>query len=383
MKNRNLLVALGAAVIVIIIGVLIKTRTPNVPGPSGAKTVNVAMNLPLTGPLGIYGQTIRDGATMAAEDVHKKDEKFSVNLDIQDNTGASATAGNILQKQLLNTPDIYSSGVKPQTMAIFDRVKEAKMPYFVWVFDAYITDKNPNVFRTWVNYKNEPDKYLQYIQFKKAKRVAIACVNLPHTTEEFNTILIPKLKQMGIQANIEIYDLGTKLHRDVILKLKTFQPDLYILNGFQEDLVALVRAVRTYGLFTNDNVIGTYDLLDAANILSKEELEGMRVVAPDFNINSSPATTKWRNRFATKYNRQPLYTDAYSYDMIQIIADAGKRLQKLPASSDDWTRALMATNLDGITGHLAFDEGKDLKLNLKIGCYTDGVLKTDSSEQGK
>ena len=74
-----------------------------------------------------------------------------LDLDIQDNTGVPNTAVTLLQKQSVDSPDIYVSGVKPQTMAIFDRVAEKGWPYFVWVLDAFITEKHSNIFRTWVD----------------------------------------------------------------------------------------------------------------------------------------------------------------------------------------------------------------------------------------
>ncbi|MGH9240287.1 MAG: ABC transporter substrate-binding protein [Vicinamibacterales bacterium] len=342
-----------------------------------AQSVRVAMNLPLTGPFGVYGQSIRDGALLAVSELGENGN--NLRLDIEDNAGATNTAITVFQKQSLEKIDVYVSGVKPQTMAIFDRATAAGFPYFVWVFDAFIVERNPTVFRTWVNYKYEAEKYLQYARARKAKHVAIACVNLPHALEEFNDIVIPQLKKEGIDASIEIFDLDSRQHRDVILKLASGKPDLYILNGFQEDLVAFARALRTLNLFSDGNAIGTYDLLDAAKILGGSELEGFRVVAPEFIVQDTPAFRAWSGRFKQKYGREPLYTDAYSYDMISVIADATRRLSA-PATSSQWLEAIRRTDAPGVTGRLRFDEGGDLVLALKVGVYRNGALAVDSSE---
>jgi branched-chain amino acid transport system substrate-binding protein len=378
MDRKKLWWIIGVVIVVVAI-IFIGKKITQPPVPQGGKSVTVAMNVPITGTFGIYGQTIRDGALMAKDDLTAHGLDIQLNMDIQDNAGTPATATTIFQKQALSPVDIYVSGVKPQTMAIFDRVNEKKLPYFVWIFDASIVGQHPNTFRTWVNYKYEPEKYFQYVNYRKAKKVAIACVNFPHTVQEFNEIVIPKLNSQGVQTNIEIYEFDTKQYRDLILKLSAQKPDLFILNGFQENLVGLVKALRTYNLVQDGNVIGTYDLLDASKILSKEELEGLRVVVPDFNISNMPKLNEWKQRFQSKYGREALYTDAYSYDMIQIIADSAKRLT-LPATSDQWIQALRATNIDGITGRLTFDQYKDLKLELRVGQYKGGSLSLDSSE---
>ncbi|HKY42871.1 MAG TPA: ABC transporter substrate-binding protein [Pyrinomonadaceae bacterium] len=377
MDRKKLLWVIVA--IIVVAAIIVIARRQRVPPPPGQKTVNVAMNVPITGTFGIYGQTIRDGALMAQSDLAGQGLDIRLNLDIQDNAGVPATATTILQKQALSQTDVYVSGVKPQTMAIFDRVNEKKWPYFVWIFDAHIVGQHPNTFRTWVNYKYEPEKYFQFINNRQAKKVAIACVNFPHTVQEFNEIVIPRLNSQGVQTNIEIYEFDTKQYRDLILKLNAQKPDLFILNGFQENLVGLVKALHTYNLVKDGNVIGTYDLLDASKILSKEELEGLRVVVPEFNIASTPKLNEWKQKFKSKYGREPLYTDAYSYDMIQIIADSAKRLS-LPATSDQWIKALRETNIEGITGRLVFDQDKDQKLELRVGQYKGGTLILDPSE---
>lgn len=380
MDRKKLWWVLGL-ILVAVVAISIARFNRN-PVQQGERVVNVAMNVPITGPFGIYGQTIRDGALLAQGDLAGQGLGFRLNLDIQDNAGEPGTATTIFQKQTLSSPDIYVSGVKPQTMAIFDRVNESGLPYFVWIFDASIIGQHPNVFRTWVNYKYEPEKYFQYVNYRKAKKVAIACVNFPHTVQEFNEIVIPRLNSQGVQTSIEIYDFDTKQYRDLILKLGAQKPDLFILNGFQENLVGLVKALRTYNLVGDGNVIGTYDLLDASKILSQEELEGLRVVAPEFNIASTPKLNEWKQRFKSKYGRDPLYTDAYSYDMVQIIADSAKRVGQ-PVNSERWIRAMRETNIDGITGRLTFDQDKDLKLQLRIGQYKGGNLLLDMSEGGQ
>ena len=187
---------------------------------------------------------------------------------------------------------------------------------------------------------------------------------------------------MGIESTIEIYEFDTQDYRNLVLKLAAKPADIYILNGFQENLVGLVRAMRTYKLAHGGNTVGTFDLLDAAKVLTPDELQGLRVITPDFNLSGSARLGEWKRRFVGKYHRTPLYTDAYAYDMIQVVGDAARRL-RLPATSPQWIQALQATRIDGVTGPLAFDKNRDLILQLRIGYYDNGVLKPDPSDQGK
>ena len=342
----------------------------------GKKMVQIACNLPMTGNLATYGAAIRDGAIMAIEDIEKFDPTgASLIFDWQDNAGNPKTAVSIMQKQYLRSPDIYISGVKPQTMAIMDQIKAKGTPHFVWIFDAFINQNSRNNFRTWVNYKIEPPVYLAYAKERNAKRVAIIYIQLPHTLEEFNEILIPGFKKQGVSnIFVEPFDFGKKDFKDIAVKVKDFKPDLIILNGFQAELVGLVRALRPFGLITDGNTIATYDMLDAAKILGADELEGIRVVSPIFVTRPDREIVKnWRKHFMVKYKKEPLYTHAFGYDMALIIHDAAKRL-KLPATSKQWIETLRATKIEGITGQLQFDEDGDLLTPLEVGVFRDGKL---------
>jgi branched-chain amino acid transport system substrate-binding protein len=346
--------------------------------------VNVAFNIPISGDFGIYGQTIRDGALFALEELNNKGLQVKLNFDIQDNMGKPNNTISIMQKQFFKPIDIYVSGIKPQSMSIFDQIKEKGIPHFVWIFDAFICAQNKNTFRTWVSYKYEPEKYIQYIKFKNPSKIAITYVNLPHVDEEMNKILVPKLNEMSISSEkilIEVYDWTVKDFKDIVAKIKNFNPDLIILNGFQGNLVGLIKSLRSYSMINNGNVIVTYDMLDAASLLTKEELEGIRLIAPLFNIDEENIQLlQWKERFKKKFNRMPLYTDAYSYDMVQVIEDSAKRV-KIPSTHKDWIESIRNTDIDGVTGKLKFDKDGDLILSLRIGAFRDGKILIDDSDK--
>jgi branched-chain amino acid transport system substrate-binding protein len=342
---------------------------------SGKPTVDIDANLPLTGNLATYGDAVRDGASMAVEDLKASGEPNCLNFDWGDNTGDPKTTVSLEQKQFLQPPSIYVSGVKPQTMAIKDTITAKGVPHFVWIFDPQINPSSKNNFRTWVSYKIEPKVYFDYAKQINAKRVAIVYVQLPHTLEEFNKIVIPGLKAQGItQIATEPFDFGKKDFKDIAAKLKQFNPDLIILNGFQGDLVGLVKALRPLDLIKEGNTIGTYDMLDAAQVLSPTELEGIRLVAPKFVTRAEQeSVTTWKTRFKSINNREALYTDAFAYDMVKVINDASKRL-KLPATSEQWITAIKATDTQGITGPLKFDQDGDLLTPLEVGVFREGKV---------
>ena len=373
-KNQGLIIGV---VIAILVALLITYNVTQQNGNIGS--VKIATNLPLTGALATYGASVRDGVNMALTDLKLTDPKGpQLSFDWQDNAGEPKTAVSIMQQQFTGSPDIYVSGVKPQTMAIIDQITKKGIPHFVWIFDPVINKTGNNNFRTWVSYKIEPPTYLDYAKKINAKRVAILYVQLPHTLEEFNNFVIPGLKKAGINdLLVEPYDFGNTDFKPAAAKIKKFNPDLIILNGFQNELVNQVRSLRPLKLIKDGNTIATYDMLDTVGGLGNDELEGIRQVAPTFVTRPDrPEVKEWTQRFVQQYNKQPLYTHAFAYDMAMIIHDAAKKI-KSPSVSGQWMKALQETNMQGITGPLKFDSDGDLVTPLEVGVYRNGKLIPD------
>jgi branched-chain amino acid transport system substrate-binding protein len=347
---------------------------------SSKNSVRIATNLPMSGGLAVYGKAVQRGASLALDDLKGSDPNGPVlAFDWQDNAGNPQTTVSIMQQQYLNPPDIYVSGVRPQTTAIWDQISAKGTPHFVWIFEMLVNPKSRNNLRTWVNFKIEPQVYLSYVDKHSPKRVAILYTKIPSYEDELQKIFIPGLKQRGINdVLVEQYDFETSDFKSLAVKVRDFKPDLIVLQGFQTHLVGLVRALRPYSVITDSNTIATYDMLDAAEVLGPDELEGIRFAAPYFvTRGDQPEISNWRTRFVAKNNMQPLYTDAFAYDMTMIIHDAAKRLT-LPATPDQWINALRATNIQGITGQLKFDEDGSLITPVELGVFRKGKPVPDS-----
>jgi len=114
--------------------------------------------------------------------------------------------------------------------------------------------------------------------------------------------------------------------------------------------------------------------LDAANVLGPDELEGIRVVAPQFVTRPDrERVAVWRDHFQEQYGEEPLYTHAFAYDMAMIMNDAAQRLE-LPATNEEWIEALSNTDIQGVTGLLRIGEDGDLLTPLEVGVWRDGEL---------
>lgn len=378
-----------------------------------ARVVRVGCNVPLSGPLAVFGVSIQEGVEMARRErlaaaqgvgaVTRRGthggsvgvspggaegapggETTEVEFIWDDNQSAPKQAVNVLRRHFLRSPDLYVSGVKPQAMAIKDEISQKGIPHFLWVFDVSVRPKGePNNFRTWVNFGIEPPLFIDYAKRTAAKRVAIIYVQLPHTDEEYQEVVIPALKKIGVEdLLVESYQMDLNDFRSILLRVRSFAPDLMILSGFPLNLQSIVRGLRAHNMLKEGNAIASYDLLDAAPLLSPALVEGIRVSAPFFVTRKQehPAIRDWYIKFESQYHKAPLYTHAYAYDMANIIYDAAGRLvfdNGQSALARTLRDVLQDTDLDGITGKLKFDAKGDLPAAIEIGVFRNGVPVPD------
>lgn len=334
-------------------------------------TIKIAYNIPLTGHFSIYGESIRDGALLAIDDLKDSLQKYDLNFvfDIQDNQSTAKNAQMALKKQLLNTPDVYVAGIAQPLYSILDAIEADNIPCFAWGFEEYILKDYNNTFRTWVNLDAEANNYINYIKKTSPRKVMLIRPQTVGCQLQYDNIIIPFLKNNNIDYVVEVFNNDQKDFKAIILKCKKEKADLYIVNGFDFHIIEMEKEFRANNLIKENNVYWSLDFLDAANKMNCELLEGMRVTAPLFLIKQN---IEWNNRFSQKFNREPRYTDAYAYDMIHVLFNVCKN--KIPQNIDEWTKAINKIKFHGITGTISFNKKRDLEYNLKTCIYRDNIL---------
>ena len=360
--NRIKLVALFITVIVLSIVVLQQSyRT---------KGLLIAANLPLTGDLALYGQAIKSGFEFAQNNwEHDNPKSVRIDVDWGDNRFNSAEAVTILQKQKQKNPYIYISGLKPQVMSIESNID---VPHFEWVPDMFFNkENNLNRFRTWISLSAEADVFTQYLSKMKPKRLSIIIVETPAAVEEYKMCIIPFVeKHLDCEIDLNIFDMDAQANafRDIVAKVSHFNPDVIMINGFIPQMVSIVKSLRAYNLIKNGNTIIGFDMLDAENVLSAEESEGIVVAAPDFIVSPTPKQEKWIETFIARYGRKPSYHAAFAYDMGMIIFSA------LNSGEEDIVEAIRHVSYDGIMGSSNFDKCGSLKVRMFPAMYHLGKI---------
>ena len=331
--------------------------------------IKVACNLPLTGDFSIYGESIKDGMMLAYDDLKDSLNKCGLNLtfDIQDNRSTAKDAQSVLRKQFMQC-DIYIAGIAQPLYSILPQIGSIDIPCFAWGFEEYVLKEYNNTYRMWVNLDAEAYNYIQYIKKVGSKKVVLIRPQTVGSQLQYENKIIPFLQSNGIEYVTMVYENDKKDFKDIALKCKKEDADLYVVNGFDFHLKELLKQFKINNIMTDVNTYWSLDMLDASKNIDSITLEGVRVTAPLFLIQPN---FDWIKRFEIKYNRKPRYTDAYAYDMLYTLVCAYKESKR---QNTKWQNELKNISFQGITGLVKFNNNRDLEYNLKTCLYHNGEL---------
>ena len=335
--------------------------------------VKVACNFPMSGDLSFYGQYLQDGITMAMDELKDSMEQQNIVIeyDYEDNHSTTKDAVTAFNKHKLKDFEVYASCCTAQSMAIQDLVGQTKKPHFIWSFYPLTLEPDDNIFRVWIDMAYEGDCFVKYIEQKKPKTVAFVYQNLSSTNEQFNKRVGPAVEKFGVKVIYnESYDTEKKDFKDIITKLSSLKPDMYILYGFQNQLAEIIKNLNAYGLKKDGNILCSFDFLDVQNVVDAELLDGIVTNIPRFIIDDNERIVKWRNDFEKRFNRKPLFTDAYAYDFAYIMYDAVKDIKNIP--DETINEAFQKVNRSGISGPLAFDPTGQIRNNIVTCIFKEG-----------
>ena len=364
MKSRSKLIIVIAVVVcaAFIVGFVLSI---------GGKTKNeskftVACNVPMTGDLSFYGEYISNGVYMAMDEL--KDSmamnEMEIVYDFQDNAGVAKDAVSAYNRQKINGFDIYVSGVTNQTMAILDLVKATNKPHFIYSFDPFLIEKGDNLYRPYLDMEYEGKCMIDYMKAQQPKNVAFVYQNITSTQTQMGKFLKPFAESNGIEVVLdECYDVSVTDFKNIVLKVKQANPDMIIMYGFQNQLAEIIKGFNSNEIKKEGNLVCSFDFLDVQTVLEPELLDGIVTNVPQYVIDNADRILKWKEAFHKKYNREPLFTDAYAYDMAYTIYYALKLQKANPELS--FEDCVGAVEFDGITGHVKYLETGQQEYNVK------------------
>lgn len=380
MKSKsNVIFIIAIALCVALVVVLLTNKNKKV---ENNYKVHVACNVPMTGDLSFYGEYISKGVYMAMDEL--KDSlvanQMLIDYDFEDNAGTAKDAVSAYNRQKIKGFDVYVSGVTNQTMAILDLVRATKKPHFIYSFDPFLIESGDNLYRPYLDMEYEGKCMIDYMKKVQPKSVAFVYQNITSTQTQMNKFLKPYAVNNGINIVLdECYDVSVSDFKNIVSKVKQANPDLIIMYGFQNQLAEIIKGFNLNGIKKEGNILCSFDFLDVQTVLEPELLDGIVTNVPQYVIDNAEKINQWKTAFKKKYGREPLFTDAYAYDMAYAIYYAEKMMKNNPSLT--FEDCMQRIEFDGITGHVKYLSTGQQEYNVQPCIFKNNQFQFISLEQ--
>lgn len=327
-------------------------------GGGSSETVKIGIPAPLSQGSAEYGEFMRQGATLAADEINASGGINGRKLELvfEDSQGQPAEATKAAERLLVRDQvnvitDAFNSSA---TLAVAEVAQRENAPMVVGLStaDAITIPGRPNLFRVCAPNTRLAELLSDYIvQHNKPATVAYV-----YEKTDFGTNLANVVRQRLEQARVQTvaYE-GINQHDtdflSLISKLKPLKPEMVFLAVIADSALPFLRQTQQADFHAR--------WANAVSLSNPKFLQDAGSLADGFiGITHFEATTAqgdaktFVDNFKAKYGQIPTHYSAVYYDTIRVIADA---MRRGGTERQGILSALKTTDFQGITGHIRFN----------------------------
>jgi len=332
---------------------------------TAVEVLHVGTLLPLTGPAAQIGQDERDGIRLAS--AAYTPTRRRVEFTIEDSQLKPATAVTIAKRMLdLDGVRVFWATTSGVVLAVAPAMgeKEGDVLLFAEHTVPNATEGFPFMYRFYPSADAELGVLSEYAIGRGYKRVGAFC--LGNQAGELSLKLFrERMEAAGIQVPVaETFAYSQADYRQTLEKFKHGNVDAMLIMGYTSHYKPIFRQMLEIGLDVPvlggvATPLGGIEDDIPLDFLKRVTFPGCRVYyAPD-----SPVVASFRHA-AQEAGVAPNYEVAYAYDLATTI-------QKAVDAAETGTAGAIAaavssiTPFEGITGRVAFDQDRDIVLDLR------------------
>lgn len=380
-RNRRLFAVLAALVAISLVatGCGGGTEEPAASdgGEKAAATVKLGVSSPFTGDVAALGLGIKNGAALAIDEANADPAVKELGLtfdalyvdDAADpKTGVNAATQMTSDSEVIGIVGHLNSGVSIPTSA---KYREAGL---VQVSPASTNPKLTqqgfeNVFRV-CTIDTVQGSFAGDFAFDKLalKSVAVISDSTPYgdgLADEFAKQFVARGGKMVAREKIQLKDQDFKA---LITKIQALKPEMIYVGGMYTEAALISKQAKEAGLkvpVMGGDGLYTQQFVDIAGAANAEGDFATSVGLP---LEDQPKGQDFKSAFEAKFSGQAIEAyDTYAYDAAMVIIEAAKKVAAemgadkvaTPAGKKAIIAAVAATDYDGVTGKVSFDEFGD------------------------
>ncbi|MFC3109655.1 ABC transporter substrate-binding protein [Undibacterium arcticum] len=317
----------------------------------------------LTGPAAKYGVAIKNGFTLAADEINAKGgvNGNKLALVVDDEQGKKEEAINVFKKLIFQDKVlmIFGPTLSNSAFAADPIANAAKVVVFGTSNTADgITAMGPYTFRNSVMESDVlPVTTRAAIKHFGIKKVAVIYGNDDAFTKNGYDVFKSTLDAQKIAVtNTETYAKGDVDFKAQLTKIKASNPDAIVCSCLAEEAANIILQTRTLGMkqpFIGGNGFNSPKLFEIA----KDGADNTVMGSPWSADNSAAANKAFIAAYKAKFNADPDQFAAQAYDAMHIVTAALQKVTitgTLDKDRQALREALPAVKFDGATGKFAF-----------------------------
>ncbi|MBI3260588.1 MAG: ABC transporter substrate-binding protein [Ignavibacteriae bacterium] len=328
--------------------------------------MKIGVILPLTGDLSFLGEEMRNGISLAVEDINSKNER-KIEITMEDSKmdpkeGVSAVnkltdVDGVKYVHAFGTPVI--SAVQPIT--------ENKKIVLTGASIAPTILENSNyTLRIFYNLGQSLDKFTEFISQNNYTEIAV----IYQSGEAWERQVI-KLEESGIKfIRKEKFNMGERDFRTMLLKIKDSKPELIILLAYGSHFPSIFQQLEELNM-GNIPVLGGLDFLEVPKE-SKDLYKNAIFTIPSFNILPAGKSKEFIQEYENKFRTIPTHQAAYAYDTITLLYLGATGTDGTPQRVIDYIKNL--GSYEGAIGHIEILPNGDTKGTLSFATYNNGTI---------
>lgn len=353
-----------------------------------SSTIKVGGMGPLTGSAAMYGITVDKGAKLAFEEINANGgvlgKKFEyISLDEKADPIEAVNAYNKLTDE--GVVAILGSVTSKPTLAVAELAAQDGIPMITPTgTQINITDAGPNIFRVCFT---DPYQGSTLAKFSKDKLGAKTAAIMVNTSSDYSdgiaNAFIKQAEKEGIKVVAkEGYSDGDKDFKAQLTKINSENPDILVVPEYYELSALIATQAREIGMKSTfvgpdgwDGIIGaldssSYSVVDNSYFTNHYSTE-----------DNNEKVQSFLKKYREKYNEEPTAFSALAYDTVYVLKNAINKAGT--TDKTELTKAIKASDMDGVTGHLTFDENNNPVKAVTIIKVQDGKYIFDSVVETK
>ena len=317
----------------------------------------------LSGPIAKYGVPIKNGFTLAAEEINAAGgiNGNKIELVAEDEQGKKEEAINVFKKLIFQDKVllIFGPTLSNSAFAADPIANQAKVVVFATSNTANgITDMGPWTFRDSIMEADVLPVTLKRATEKFGlKKVAVLYGNDDAFTKSGYEVFKAALEAQKMPVTTtETFAKGDVDFKAQLTKIKAGNPDAIVCSALAEEAANIMLQARSLGItvpFIGGNGFNSAKLFDIA----KQAADNTVMGGPWAAESDSPKNKAFVAAYSKKYGAEPDQFAAQAYDAMYIVAEALKSVKvsgDLGKDRQALRDALPSVKIEGATGAFAF-----------------------------